>query len=231
MNTEASTFPVLADFENDGRVILRDLICKSPWKSLEQALASLTAFAHPDVVRAVGSRSVFRTIRGTPRGEINVKASVMLDDNSSPAIAFEWATQFKRGADLICCHLYTASDEPTAYTDVRNIFFAPTFLAKLTDSQKEELPDEHSLKVLRYRAWELFGYGGPLAVAPTKPVGYERLRWASPNGEGATPEAVRASFIKRIARRPKDRIAKAVRSIGWTFSNYAPDDSVSYTGS
>ncbi|WP_438345746.1 hypothetical protein [Methylorubrum populi] len=222
-------FPTLAGFENDGRRVLVQLIAKSAWRSLDQALASLTVFAHPDAVAAVGARAVFRTIRGGPKGTI--LDDVMLDDNASPATAFEWATGFRRGLDVQCNHLYAAGRDPASYSDLRNICYTPTFIAKLTDSQREDVPDDHLSHLLRYRAFELYGYAGPQGARPRKPTGYEGLVWPDPIGGGATPAVAATTFRRNMARRPKDRLAKAARLVGWTFSDYHPDETVTYLGS
>ncbi|GJD32279.1 hypothetical protein PMNALOAF_3547 [Methylobacterium adhaesivum] len=222
--------PTLADFENDGRRVLVQLIGLSAWRSLDQALASLTVFAHPDAVGSVGTRAVFRTIRGGPKGAIIGDA--MLDDNASPATAFEWATGFKRGPDLQCNHLYAAARDPASYSDLRNICYTPTFIAKLTDSKREDVPEGHLSHLLRFRAFELYGYAGPQgAPPPRKPSGYDDLVWPDPIGGGATAEVAAFTFRRNMARRPKDRLAKAARLVGWTFSDYRPDETVVYLGS
>ena len=112
----------LADFGFDCRAVLDHLVAASSLGSTNQAIASLAVFAHPDVVKAVGGRAVFRTMRGRRRGEI--ADGIMEDDNASPAEAFEFATGFRRrpGSDVQCCHLYAASADLDAYTDLRNIF-------------------------------------------------------------------------------------------------------------
>lgn len=168
------SLPTLANFENDGRRVLVQLIGLSAWRSLDQALASLTVFAHPDAVGSVGTRAVFRTIRGRPKGTIIGDA--MLDDNASPATAFEWATGFKRGPDLQCNHLSAAARDPASYSDLRNICYTPTFIAKLTDSQRKDVSEGHLSHLLRFRAFELYGYAGPQGSPhPRKPSGYDDL--------------------------------------------------------
>lgn len=221
-------YPTLADFGNDGRNVLRSLVANSPWKSLDQALASLTVFAHPDIANAFNGGAVFKTIRGNPRGLIAGEA--MLDDNSSPAAVFQWSTGFSRANHLQCNHLFAASNDPSAYTDIRNICYSPSFLAKLTDSQQSELPSGHVLHVLRYRAQELYGYAGPRGTTLPKPAGYDLLVWAEPVGQGATREALEAAFRERLRKRPKDRLAKAVNQLGWIFSDLNPDGRVHYSG-
>lgn len=222
--------PTLADYGYDGRAALTDLIGKSPWGSLEQALASLTVFAHPDVVRALGARAVFPTIRGLPK--YTIVDGVMLDDNASPHTTFLWATGLPpRGRDRNCNHIYAASKDPTAYSDVRNICYTPNFVAKLTDIQTKKPEKQFLLNHLKYRAFELFGYRGPTDDwDPVAPEGYERLVWAAPIGEGAEAVAIEARFRKNMARRPKDPLPKAANRLGWSFSNMQPDPTVVYTG-
>lgn len=221
----------LSDFGFDGRAVLDHLVAASPWGSIDQAIASLAVFPHPDVVAAVRSRAVFRTVRGRRRGEI--VDGVMEDDNASPAEAFEFATGFRRrpGSDVQCCHLYAASTDPDAYTDLRNIFMVPQCLAKRTDSQAAVLPSLHALHVLRYRAFELHRYPGPGGTAePGKPDGYDALEWAEPVGAATEAGELETRWRRRHDGRRRDRITKSVALCGWTFSDYRPDSAVIYEG-
>lgn len=223
----------LSDFGFSGRAVLDFLIKASSWGSIDQAIASLSIFAHPDVVTASGSRAIFRTKRDLSRRN-QVIDGVLCDDNHSPAMAFEWSTGFKRPirSDLICCHLYTASGDPEAYTDIRNIFYVPNFIAKLTDSQAATLPSEHALKVLRYRAFVIYGYCGPKSsTPPARPDHFDKLEWAHPVGAGTDAEDLQRRLRARLAKRPDDRVAKSVAQCGWAFSDYKPDPAVIYTGS
>lgn len=158
---------------------------------------------------------------------------VMSDDNHSPAVAFEWSTGFRRprGSDLTCCHLYAASADPDAYTDLRNLFFAPSFIAKLTDSQATCLPSSHALNVLRYRAFVLYAYRGPGSSGrPSKPDHYDQLEWANTVGSSIDADGLELRLRARLARKPKDRITKSVAQCGWAFSDYEPDLLVIYSG-
>lgn len=217
----------------DGRAVLDFLIAASPWGSIDQAIASLSLFAHPDVVTATGRRAVFRTVRGRTADRGTIVDGVMVDDNASPAAAFEWSTGLKRATtrDLTCCHLYASSSDPEAYTDLRNIFYAPSFIAKLTDSQARSLPEVHALHILRYRAFALHGYCGPgSTIRPPKPQNYDALTWADPAGAGASADQVQATLRARLAQKPKDRITKSVARCGWVFTGGHPDPLVVYDG-
>lgn len=229
----SSARKTLAEFAYDGRAVLDALIAASPWGSVDQAIASLSVFAHPDIVAATGRQAVFRTVRGRMADRGSIIDGVMVDDNASPAAAFEWSTGLKRATtrDLTCCHLYASSSDPDAYTDLRNIFYAPNFIAKLTDSQAGLLPEMHALHALRYRAFALHGYCGPGSRArPAKPEHYDSLEWAAPVGVGATADGVEAKLRARLADKPKDRITKSVARCGWVFSSSEPDPLVIYSG-
>lgn len=232
--TETPSDPkTLAAFGYDGRAVLDFLIASSPWGSTDQAIASFSVFAHPDVVMAMGRRAVFRTVRGPVADRGAIIDGVMVDDNASPAAAFEWSTGLKRGTtrDLTCCHLYASSSDPDAYTDLRNIFYAPSFIAKLTDSQAGSLPEQHALHILRYRAFVLHGYCGPGSMArPKKPEHYDGLQWADTLGAGTTADELEAVFRTRLGRKPRDRITKSVARCGWVFSRGQPDQLVVYSG-
>lgn len=227
----------LESFQYDGRRALQALLEKSEWRSIEQAVASLTMFAHQDVVSAVRKRAVFRIVRDSARrGRIDKRRRVMFDDNRGPTVAFLWATLLPRGKDLNCNHLYTAPDDEDAYTDLRNICFTPSFLAKLTDNQRTETDESETISaLLRYRAWKLYGYGGPRKVRPPKPKLYDELIWAEPLGErpkNQTPRKfslnVEQAFRRQLGTRPCDRVTKSVHICGWTFSKYKPDKDVKY---
>jgi hypothetical protein len=231
--SEPTDSKTLASFGYDGRAVLDALIAASPWGSIDQAIASLSVFAHPDVVAATGHRAVFRTVRGRMADRGAIIDGVMVDDNASPAAAFEWSTGLKRATtrDLTCCHLYASSNDPDAYTDLRNIFYAPNFIAKLTDSQAGSLPEMHALHTLRYRGFVLHGYCGPGSRSrPTKPEHYDSLEWADPVGAGATASGLEAKLRARLADKPKDRITKSVAHCGWVFSRSEPDPLVIYSG-
>jgi hypothetical protein len=82
------------------------------------------------------------------------------------------------------------------------------------------------LHILAYRAWELYGYGGPSGQPPKKPALYDHLQWpeiGSLPGRGVTRDEIEARFLKKMIRRRKDALAHSVRVLGWTFSDYMPE--------
>jgi hypothetical protein len=62
-----TTFKTLHDFALNGYTALEELIRASAYKSIEQAVASLTLFSHPETVRQTGCKAVFPTIRNAAR--------------------------------------------------------------------------------------------------------------------------------------------------------------------
>lgn len=203
----------LEHFGIDGFAALTTLIDNSHYKSLAQAMASLTLFSHPETVRQTGGKAVFRTIRG-PRSpgafaEVN-GMRVMLDDNKSASDAFKWVHGItSRLRDIQFNHVYTASQDVEAYTSLANICVTPAFIAKLTDSTS---PITSAL--LKYRVFDLYGWTPVGIEAPNKPEGYDELDWAP-----TLPpvDDVKAALEARMARKPKDRTVKSVKELGWLF--------------
>ena len=203
----------LENFRLDGFEALRALIAGSKYKSLEQAMASLALFSHPETVRQTGGRSIFRTIRSlrTPGvyGEENGQR-VMLDDNKSASDAFKWVHGItSRLKDVQFNHIYTASKDVEAYTSLANICMTPAFIAKLTDNTS---PTTGAL--LKYRSYDLYGWTPSGIEPPNKPEGYDELDWAPTLP--AIPD-VKAVLEARMASRPKDRTVLSAREVGWLF--------------
>ena len=203
----------LLDFSLDGFSAFEALIAGSRYKNLSQAIASLTLFSHPETVKQTGCKSIFRTIRGprTPGEYIDWNGQrVMLDDNKSASDAFKWAHGITtKPKDLQFNHIYTASKDVDAYTSLANICVTPAFIAKLTDSGS---PTTSAL--LKYRAYDLYGWIPAGIEAPNKPKGYDDLNWAAtmppvPDVEGA--------LKARMAKKPKDRTVISTKNVGWLF--------------
>jgi hypothetical protein len=195
-----------------------------------QAIASLTAFTHPQTVAATRKLNVFVTIRNfAGRGTITDHPEwgpVMQDDNYSPTVTFLWANGIRsqRGAtmksrlgDVQFNHIWTVSQDVRAYTSLGNLCMTPSFLAKLTDTNNE------IRELLRFRAYDLYSYVPENVAVPTKPEGYDALRWCPPmpavlDLEGAFRQAMRT--------KPRDRTTISARQLGWYFSDYQPDASL-----
>jgi hypothetical protein len=210
----------LVSFANNGRQALAEAFAKSEWGTVEQALASLTVFASPFTVKQMKNRPVFRIIRGrsAQRGDINREKHVMIDTdgNHGPITAFCWATRFvyKPGLDLNFNHIYAEADNVELFTNLANICVTPNFLAKITD--------KHGTRLIRYRAWELFGCLLDREIPP-KPAGYDRLDWARPLDPLSDVEG-RMRYI--MATKPKDSATRSVRELGWVFSSFEPDPTI-----
>jgi hypothetical protein len=203
----------LEQFGIDGFASLQALIASSHYKSLAQAMASLTLFSHPETVRQTRGKAVFRTIRGprTPGEFAEVNGiRVMLDDNKSASDAFKWVHGITgRLRDVQFNHVYTASQDVEAYTSLANICVTPAFIAKLTDSTS---PTTSAL--LKYRVFDLYGWTPAGIEAPNKPEGYDELDWAPTL---PAVENVKATLEARMVRKPMDRTVKSVKEVGWLF--------------
>jgi hypothetical protein len=207
----------LTDFGLNGKEALIHCLKSTAYGSLEQAVASLTLFTHPDTVRQTQGKNLFRIIRqkavserGTLSGE--GAARVMRDDNTGPTDAFLWSNGIRRGQflDVTFNHLNARSSDVEHYTSLANLCMTPTFLAKLTDT-------DSSVKAhLRFRAYALYACGSP----PEMPAGYDALAWASPLPyQGDLENNLRAA----MATKGKSRTVCSARELGWLFSGFLPD--------
>ena len=212
---------VLATFSDlrlDGVAALEVVIAASPYRTVEQAVASLTVFSHPDTVRQTGCRPFVRTVRDAPRrGQVEERGGliVALDDNKSPTDAFLWCNGLRtRPREAQFNHVYANSADPASYTSLANLCVTPSFIAKLTDT------DQRARALLRYRAFDLYGWVPSGSTVPEPPSGYDGLEWAPPLPPVADVEAVSRAVM---ARRPKDRTVQIARRIGWVFSDFEVD--------
>jgi hypothetical protein len=205
-------FRTLHDFALNGYTALEELIRASAYKSIEQAVASLTLFSHPETVRQTGCKAVFPTIRNAARRRQTAEVDGRLlayDDNKSPTDAFLWCNGItKKLKDVQFNHVYLNSQDPAQYTSLANLCVTPAFLAKLTDT------NEPVRKLLRYRVFDLYRWVPTAHEVPAEPVGYADLRWAP------TLPAVRdvaAAVDAVMQRRRLDSTVRIAREIGWLF--------------
>ena len=211
----------LREFGFDGRTALAHVIEQSQYGSVVQAVASLTAFTHPQTVAQTGNRNVFRVVRlrqmserGTFAEVAGCDGRVMLDDNRAPAVAFEWAHGIRERPDVQVNHVWQLSRDVSAYTALPNLCLTPSFLAKLTDT------DPTIRNLLRYRAYELFQYWPDATSPPTKPTDYARLTWAEPMPAVANLEQ---TYRNAMRAKRKDRVVTCARELGWLYSDFRPD--------
>ncbi len=96
----------------------------------------------------------------------------------------------------------------------KNLCVTPAFLAKLTDT------DAAVCSLLRYRAYDLYGYCPDGIPTPPCPTGYDGLAWRAPLD---AVRDVERRFRLAMATKPRDRTVLAARELGWRFSDFAPD--------
>ena len=203
----------------DGFAVLHDLVATSPFKTVEQAIASLALFSHPDTVAQTQGKALFRVVRSMARrGQVEEKDEgwIAYDDNKSPTDAFLWCNGLKASdfADVQFNHVYTDSQDPDQYTCLANLCVTPAFLAKLTDTHASVRA------LLQYRVFELYRWVPAGRLPPALPSGYYNLGWAPP----LPPVSDVAMTVRTIMRRrPRDRTVLIVRGIGWLFSGYRPE--------
>lgn len=205
------------DFQLNGLAALEAVIAASPYGTVEQAVASLAIFSHPDTVRQTGCRPFVRAVRDAARrGQIKDRGGgpVALDDNKSPTDAFLWCNGIRRPREAQFNHVYANSADSASYTCLANLCVTPSFIAKLTDT------DQRARSLLRFRAFDLYGWVPAGLARPELPAEYDKLEWAPPLPPVADVEAVSRAVM---ARRPKDRTVQIARRIGWVFSDFEVD--------
>lgn len=207
-----------ADFHLDGLAALEAVIAASPYGTIEQAVASLAIFSHPDTVRQTGCRPFVRTVRNAARrGQIEERDGVLVgfDDNKSPTDAFLWCNGLRRPREAQFNHVYADSADPESYTSLAKLCVTPSFIAKLTDT------DPRIRALLRFRAFDLYGWTPAGCAIPEMPANFRRLTWASPLPPVADVEA---SCRMKMVRRPRDRTVQIIRRVGWVFGKLDADD-------
>ena len=206
----------------DGDAALRSLARAAGYPSLCHLLASQTVFLQPETVRQANGRATFPVVRGHPRGERTRidDQDVILDDNTTPTLAFLWAADRRPGRDVQYNHVWpNQGRNPATYTALWNLCVTPASLAKLTDGTTH--PD--TVGLLQYRAFDLYGCVPDGIEPPGRPERYDELEplWHP------MPQQVdlEAALRMGLAAKPSSRAAQAAREIGWLFSD-GPDEDV-----
>jgi hypothetical protein len=210
--------PTLRDHSFDGREALKQLLRSSCYGSLLQAVASLTAFAHPQTVAQTKNQNVFRMVRNMDRrsqtDDIN---RLVYDDNAGPQMAFIVASKLSIAGkvDLQLNHIWDGlTQDVRYYTSISNLCVTPSFLAKLTDHSSE------IQALLRFRAYELYSWHPMDTPQPSKPPDYDQLEWAAPLDPVFD---LAKEFHKHMRTKPKNRVVVSARRYGWLFSDWQPD--------
>ena len=208
----------------DGAEALEDVLGRAGHRKLE-VVAKYTVFLHPETVKQTNGEALFRIARtrdSARRGctiERPDGSKVMVDDNTSPTLAFKWAAQQGRGPDIQFNHIYTGTNDPDLYTALWNICVTPAFLAKLTDVKRHA----DVVAALQRRSFDLYGHKPKGELEPEPPEGYDSLEWHDPPPPVDDLESV---LRRRLKGAPRSTPAKACREIGWYFSRWQPDDTL-----
>jgi hypothetical protein len=197
----------------DGNQILTDLLEKSKFKSKAQAVASLTFFTHPDTIRPLDNKNIFKIVRSaSKRGQITNEH--MYDDNHSVQDIFLWANKLtkKKFKDVQFNHIYSDPNSISKYTCLSNIILTPAFIAKLTDT------DEKIKDLLKYRVFKIYGYN-PDKITFVKPDNYDDLNWLEflPRQEN-----VQQLFETKLVKCKSNRAIISTRHFGWVFNDFHP---------
>ena len=88
----------------DGVKAFEDVLDRAGYSRILHAVAAHTVFLHPETVAQTNGEALFPVIRTRnmdARGDIVEQPDgrrVLLDDNTSPQLAFQWAAQRKKGS-------------------------------------------------------------------------------------------------------------------------------------
>jgi hypothetical protein len=198
----------------DGITALTDTLSRARYGSVTEAVAAHTVFLHPDTVAQTEGKALFRLVRDPTRrgvvGELEDGTAVMFDDNTGPTLAFLWAAQRTKGRDVQFNHVWGDPRNVDTYTALWNLCATPAFLAKTTDGSNHP----EVVRLLRYRALDLYGYIPRGEERPSRPDVYASLEWK------VMPEPVsnlEGTLRRRLADAPKSRPALCARQLGWLF--------------
>lgn len=206
----------------DGIASLDAIVRRAGFASIVAAVAEHTIFLDPRTVAQSRGEALFPVIRGVPPGTfvtLQGGQRVMLDDNTTPTVAFLWAAGCSKGKDVQFNHIWTDAKNPRRYTALWNMCATPAFLAKTTDGSNH--PEVSA--ALQYRAYQLYGIHAHELPPSVRPAGFDHLQWAAMPGPVLDLEAV---LRKELASKPKHRAAIAAHKIGWLFSGWEPDRSI-----
>ena len=206
----------------DGIASLEAIVRRAGFASIVAAVAEHTVFLDPKTVAQSRGEALFPVIRGVPPGTFVTLPNgqrVMLDDNTTPTVAFLWAAGCSKGKDVQFNHIWTDAKNPRRYTALWNMCATPAFLAKTTDGSNH--PEVSA--ALQYRAYQLYGLHAHELPPSVRPAGFDHLQWAAMLDPVLDLEA---GLRKELASKPKHRAAIAARKIGWLFSGWDPDRSI-----
>lgn len=147
--------------------------------ALARIAAETSFLPAPETVRELG-RAVFPSVRyknGKPRLALqneNDIAVAMYDDNMTPRWTMLWAhgypqTHHPQGWTI--AHVWSATDDMSAYTHLANLALVPECLASLTDKVGP------LTGFLRWHAWTVYNWKPAAAATPQRPDGYEQITW------------------------------------------------------
>jgi hypothetical protein len=201
----------LKEFGYDGLAALRwTLTIQNGYPSLEQAVAALALFLHPETV-AQTSGNIFRMARnGRHRRTFDDadQPTVMWDDNAGPHVALKAAgAPAMERHHLELNHLYGAKVD--CFTELRSFCITPSFLKKLTDSEPR------ILVLLRRRSFVLYDFA---PMGEPSADGYEDLEWAPPL---PPVKDLSSTLSGMLAHLESNHTARSVRQFGWCFNQFS----------
>jgi hypothetical protein len=145
--------------------------CTNLGISLEKLIASVAIFACPNdvdkIVQQFGDGRMYTNVRRGKKGEprrthINGE---YIDENTFVGRSFKNGFKNLTFDKYTVCHIWDLVHNVNYFSEIRNLVLIPSGLHALSDN----IP--FIIDMLRYRAWELYGWS-PNGVKPMKPANY-----------------------------------------------------------
>ena len=139
--------------------------------SLEKMVASVAIFACPKdvaiIVARFGDARMYTNVRRKKNKEarrtfINGE---YVDDNTLVNRSFKGGFKPETFEDYHVCHIWDLVHDVMYFSEIRNLVLIPSGIHALSDHNKT------IIDMLRYRAWELYGWS-PNGMEPNKPDNY-----------------------------------------------------------
>jgi hypothetical protein len=178
--------------------------------NLSELVARCSVWAHPDVVADLSHSDRNATwFIGTRRGRKGEKRNdvvdaEVIDDNTMANTAIKLATVGGRHLHgFHSCHVWSQTCyDPRYHTSIANLVLLPAPLAGLSDY------DTHVEAVLRYRAFELFGWHPEERARPERPTAYPAEQMWRPIGPPSD------AVSRAIAKQRVDRVRRLGQGLG-----------------
>ncbi len=177
----------IPDVEDLNRYSLRlaSMVAETSWLPNPNTVDAFQGAVFP-TSRYKRGHERFSTIKedGVPIG--------MYDDNATPEWAMFWAHGLTgtREKGWTIAHVWPASNDINSYTHIANLAIVPEPFASLTDKIGP------LTAFLRWHAWNAYRWKPARETNPTRPDGYDQVKWRYLPYESEPRELIRNRFYQ-----------------------------------